>query len=133
MKALQLFSDKFAIGLSMLCTMHCLLLPLIVALLPSLTALNLTDERFHFWMLAAALPISLYALTMGCQQHQHYRVLLLGGLGLMLLVLGVFVGPVYGEVWEKGLTVLGASLVASGHLWNYQLCQQAQCACPTAE
>jgi len=135
MKTLQLFSDKFAISLSMLCTVHCLVLPLMVTLLPGLSTLNLTDERFHVWMLMAVLPTSIYALTMGCQQHQRYHVLVPGVVGLVLLVSGLFVGPYWGELAEKGFTVLGAVCLASGHLWNYQLCtaHASECACPCAE
>lgn len=135
MKAIQLLSDKFAIGLSMLCTVHCLLLPLVVTLLPNLSALNLTDERFHIWMIAAVLPSSIYALSMGCKQHQRHSVLVLGIIGLLLLISGLFVGQFLGEWAEKFFTVIGAITLASVHLWNYQLCtaQDQNCACPCAE
>lgn len=135
MKTLQLFSDKFAISLSMLCTIHCLALPLMVTLLPGLSALNLTDERFHVWMLLAVIPTSLYALTMGCQQHQRYHVLIPGVTGLLLLISGLFVGQYWGEWVEKSFTVLGAVCLASGHLWNYHLCttETADCAGQCAE
>jgi len=96
MKALQLISDKFAIGLSMLCTIHCLLLPLMVAVLPSVMAFDLTGERFHIWMLVAVLPISIYALTIGCKEHQRLGVFILVGIGLLLLVSGLFAEAFYG-------------------------------------
>lgn len=50
MKTAQEYTDNFAIGLSMLCAIHCLLLPLILVALPSLGALQLQNEAFHFWM-----------------------------------------------------------------------------------
>ena len=70
MKTVQEYTDKFAIGLSMLCAIHCLLLPLLLVALPSISALQIENEAFHFWMLAAVIPTSLYALSMGCKKHQ---------------------------------------------------------------
>lgn len=135
MKALQQATDKFAVTLSLLCSVHCLILPLMMALLPSLAALQLNDERYHMWMLVAVIPSSVFALTMGCKQHKHYRLLVLGFIGLSLLISAVLLGEdVIGEWGEKGMTVLGAGFVAVGHLWNYRLCQhQSDCPCPDAQ
>lgn len=131
MKTIQALSDKFAIGLSLLCTVHCLLLPIALVVMPSLAAMQFANERFHLWMLLAVIPTSLIALTLGCKQHQHYRLLLLGFAGLSLLCLAVTAASIIGEAGEKILTVLGTTLIASGHLMNYQLCQQhVECPCP---
>jgi len=130
MKNIQSISDKTAISLSLLCTIHCLALPLAAAFLPSIAALSLDDEVFHLWMLLAVVPVSAFALTMGCKNHQHYRVLLLGGIGLSLLALTVILGhEVLGEIGEKALTVIGASIIALGHVWNYRLCQNEEKCC----
>ena len=131
MNDLQSLSDKSTIGLSLLCTMHCLALPLALALIPSIAGLPLADEMFHYWMLAAVLPISAYALTMGCKKHQRYRLLMIGGAGLCILFFAAYAGhDVFGEIGEKALTVLGATILALGHLWNYRLCQQqSHCGC----
>ena len=56
MKNAQALTDKFAISLSVLCAMHCLMLPILLVVLPSLTALNLQNEAFHLWMLATVSP-----------------------------------------------------------------------------
>lgn len=135
MKNLQVLSDKTAISLSLLCSIHCLAMPLLVVLLPSIAALPLGDEAFHLWMVYAVVPISAYALTMGCKKHQRYHVLLLGGVGLFILIATAFLGhATLGETWEKTLTVLGTSIIALGHFWNYRLCQQhttCGCSAPT--
>ncbi len=125
MTNLQTISDKTAIGLSLLCTLHCLALPLAIVLLPSIAALPLADEVFHLWMVFAVIPISIYALTLGCKKHKHYRLLGLGAVGLGLLIVAAFVGhDLLGEFGEKTLTVIGASIIALGHFWNYRLCQE---------
>ena len=132
MKNLQAISDKTAIGLSLLCTLHCLALPLAIVLLPSMAALPLNDEAFHLWMVLAVIPISLYALTLGCKKHKRYRLLWLGSIGVSILAAAAFLGhDLLGEFWEKAFTVLGAGIIALGHFWNYRLCQaQETCACP---
>ena len=131
MNNLQSLSDKSAIGLSLLCTIHCLAMPLAVVLLPSIAGLPLADETFHYWILVAVLPISAYALTMGCKKHQRYRLLLIGGAGLSILAFAAYAGhDLLGETGEKILTVAGTIILALGHLWNYRLCQhQNPCGC----
>lgn len=134
MKTAQAVTDKFAIGLSLMCAIHCLTIPLLLAMLPSMAALQLDNEAFHLWMIVAVLPTSLYALTLGCKQHKRYRLLILGSIGLALLVLALVLGEArIGEVGEKVLTALGAGFVAVGHWFNYRLCRiekQGSCDCP---
>ena len=126
MKYTQALTDKLAIGLSVMCAIHCLLFPFTLALIPSMAALPLNDEAFHFWMLIAVIPTSTYALSLGCQSHKRYRVLALGGCGLALLTLALLLSEKYiGASGEKILTLLGATLIALGHWFNYQYCRSA--------
>ncbi len=130
MRNIQAIADKTAISLSVICTIHCLAIPIMVTLLPSLTALSLENEIFHIWLLIAVVPTSLYALTLGCGKHRRYRVLLPGVVGLVTLIATGLLGhDILGEIIEKSLTVVGASLVAIGHLWNHNLCQRSNCEC----
>ena len=120
----QIWIDKTSITLSFLCAIHCLATPLIVVFLSTLAGLSLHDEAFHLWLVIAILPMSIYALTLGCKKHKRRRVLVLGGIGLLVLVITVLLGhDRLGENWEKILTIVGACLVALGHILNYRLCQ----------
>ena len=132
MKTLQVLTDKTAIGLSLLCTIHCLALPVLLVALPSMTALNLENEAFHLWMLAAVIPTSAYALTMGCREHKRYQLLPVGLLGMVCLVLAIVIGEaIESESIEKMLTFIGASIIALGHIKNYKLCRHSErCQCP---
>ncbi|MEM7400507.1 MAG: MerC domain-containing protein [Pseudomonadota bacterium] len=128
---LQTNSDKMAIGLSALCTIHCLVLPLLTVLIPSIAALPLQDEAFHIWMVVAVVPISLFALSMGCKKHKNFSMLFIGAVGLIILSVAAFFGhDLLGEELEKVFTVIGASIIAIVHIWNYRLCQkQLVCEC----
>jgi len=133
MKTLPISTDKIAISLSFLCVLHCLTVPLLVALLPSLTVLALDREAFHFWMVIAVIPISLYALTLGCKKHKKLSVILIGLLGLSALIAAVIFGEnQLGEAGEKLLTVIGSTLIAFSHFKNFTLCRKLeQCPCPS--
>ena len=132
MKSIQTFNDKAAICLSSLCTIHCLVVPLMLVSLPSLSVLRLDGEAFHLWMLFLVIPISIHALTVGCRQHKRFRLLALGIVGLLFMVAAVAIGEgLLGEAGEKILTLIGAAIIALAHYWNYRLCQyQDTCACP---
>ena len=117
-------TDKLAISISLLCAIHCLFTPLLLLALPSVAALQLDNEAFHFWMVIAVLPTSTYALFMGCKQHRRYRLVFSGLLGLALLLSAVVLGGErIGEFWEKSLTLIGAMVIAYSHLSNFRLCQ----------
>ena len=129
---MQPLADKAAIGLSLLCAVHCLAMPLVVALLPSLAAMGLADEAFHTWMVFAVIPLSVFALTMGCRKHGSRTVLYIGGAGLFFLCLTPLLGHErLGEIGEKALTMIGTALIATAHIRNFQLCQKStSCECP---
>lgn len=121
-KNIQPLADKFAISLSALCMVHCLALPLLIVLMPSIAAMQFDNEAFHVWMVVAVIPTSIYALTVGCKKHKRYQLLALGAVGLVCLVLAL----VLGEAWEKPLTVLGSCLIVIGHILNFRLCKQQE-------
>ncbi len=121
----QTMIDKAAIGLSMLCAIHCLVFPVILVLLPSLAVLPLEDESFHYWMLVAVIPTSAYALTMGCRQHKHYSLFIPGILGLTSLIAALILGDIFqSETLEKALTLIGAVIIALVHYKNFKLCHR---------
>ncbi|WMO14452.1 MerC domain-containing protein [Pseudoalteromonas piscicida] len=115
----QSFGDKAAIGLSMLCLVHCLILPFLLFVLPPLAGLlALSDEAFHEWLLIAVLPISVLALGFGYVRHKSGLVVGLGLMGCTFLVLATILGEQRGETL---FTVLGSMLISYAHLRNYAL------------
>lgn len=127
----NIYYDKFAIGLSLLCTLHCLAMPLLILILPTVSAVFLADEGFHFYMVMMVLPISSFALWVGYNQHHSFKILLQGLTGLIILSITVFLGhEQLGEVAEKLLTLLGSSFICYSHYLNYKMCQQQEhCDC----
>jgi len=60
MKTISTSLDKSAITLSALCLAHCLLLPLVTVLLPTVIATTMNQEVFHTLMVVCVLPISIW-------------------------------------------------------------------------
>jgi hypothetical protein len=129
--SLQSTADGTAIGLSLLCAAHCLLLPIAVALSPSIAALGIDDASFHLWMVFGVVPISVVALAIGCKRHRRSSILAIGIVGLVVLGLTPVLGQdALGEAGEKAMTLFGAGLIALSHLLNFRACQRARdCAC----
>jgi len=123
--------DRLAIGGSILCLVHCLVTPLMLVMLPGLGASLLAGETLHLWLVYAVIPSSLYALGLGCKQHQRLLFMFIGLAGLGLLVLGVLVEAIgLDHMWEPILTVSGTLLVALAHVRNFQLCRKSRtCNC----
>ncbi|MFQ3179556.1 MAG: MFS family permease [Pseudoalteromonas tetraodonis] len=119
MKLTQTTADKFAIGLSLMCTVHCFATPVILALLPSFAVLQINGEQFHLWVLAAVLPTSLLTLSLGCKKHKRTRYMACGVVGLAFLIIAVLLGQ---EEAEKALTLIGSAFIALAHWFNYQQC-----------
>jgi hypothetical protein len=110
--------DSLAIGAGTLCLVHCLVLPLVVLLLPTLATVLTVPESFHLLALAFAVPTSAFALGTGIRQHGLVQPLLLAAPGLALMAFGALAAP--DAEWERALTVIGTLLLVGGHLINWR-------------
>ena len=128
MRTSQEFSDKTAISLSAICLAHCLLVPSFLVLLSGYLSISYDNELIHYVILFLAIPVSIYALITGVRNHRTYQYLAMGFVGLSFLIFAVTLGvQTWGELGEKGLTAIGASLVALSHFKNYRLCRKLDC------
>lgn len=105
--------DRSAVALSLLCLIHCLLLPFVAVFLP-LLGLFAEAEWVHRLFVLTALPISACVFLRPQPDHRargSLRSLVL--LGLLCLVLGAFFDVMHD--YETVLTVIGALCVATAH------------------
>lgn len=135
---MQIFNgwqDKIAIGLSFSCTLHCLLVPMLLFLFPSLTGSAFVGEQVHRTLLFVAVPISLLALTYGCKVHRKVLIGAVGGAGLLILSWTAFFGHEFfekhqlGEYGESLFTLVGTLLMIFSHLKNLHFCRQDKHCC----
>ncbi|MEM9233405.1 MAG: MerC domain-containing protein [Pseudomonadota bacterium] len=114
--ALSRSIDLGAAGLSGLCVLHCLALPVLAAFLPLAGTVS-EMEWVHKALVLMAAPLSLYAV-LGKRPHFFGPVfIMLATAGLSLLTLAAFAEPLHD--YETPLTVIGAVLLASAHLRRF--------------
>lgn len=124
----QLLLDKFSIGASAVCAIHCAAMPILLALFPTLSFLPAEEHTFHLALVFLIVPMSVVAGFLGCRQHRDKVVLSGIAFGLLLLVLtAVFGHDVVGETGEKVATVVATFILAFAHWRNFSLCKKRKC------
>ena len=118
------FWDKAAVILSGLCLVHCLALPVLIAILPFVDALG--DEHLHAELLLAVIPISVFAFVIGFRRHRSLTVVAVGVLGMAVLALGgTYVHSRYGIAADRAMTVAGSAILAIAHFFNSRRARHA--------
>lgn len=109
--------DNAAVALSGLCLLHCLALPMLIAVLPFLGQFG--AGHFHIQMLIAVVPVSIIAFALGFRRHHSRSVVAWGGVGVLLLMVGGTIAHgSYGIVADRLLTICGALILAAAHYCN---------------
>ena len=106
--------DLFAAVLSALCIIHCFALPVLISLL-ALSIPFTENEVVHVSLVLAALPATLWVIYKTYPAQPLF--ILAAATGLTLLLAGTFVAPL--AAFEEPLTVVGALLLGSAHLWHW--------------
>jgi MerC mercury resistance protein len=115
MKEAGSWFDRGAIGVSILCMVHCLALPVLVVLFPFGIFAVLAENHWHWLFLALAAPISLLAF-LRTSPHIRSPVFAVGMvLGIVLLAIGVWVDDHDQQIF---FTVLGAISLLAAHVYN---------------
>ena len=120
----QTWLDGAAAGVSLICLVHCLALPLLIAALPALSQVLSVPEGFHRGVALIALPASSVALLSGFRRHRSARALGLAVLGLGAIGWGAF-GAESASA-ELAATVIGSVLVSAAHVVNWVLAQRRE-------
>jgi len=122
---LNLNFDNIAIGFSVTCAVHCLLLPIIILFFPAISASIFGSEDFHSLLLYFIIPSSVIALTLGCNMHGKFYVYFYGIIGITILICASIFGHDYlGETGEIILTLIGTGIITFGHFKNQKLCDE---------
>ncbi|WP_201752609.1 MerC domain-containing protein [Sphingomonas changnyeongensis] len=106
--------DRWAIGLSGLCVVHCVTSVLFVTFLAT-TGGALLSHHFHEIGLGVAILIGVVALVRGAIDHGYTLPSAIGGLGLGVMAGALTLGHQGDEVL---VTLFGVALLALGHDLN---------------
>lgn len=107
--------DRFAIGLSGLCVVHCLGTSVLLALIASAGGV-LGSPWIHEVGLVLAMIMGALALGRGIFEHGYMMPSSMGGLGLGVMA-GALTLPHDGG--EALFTIIGVGILALGHRLNY--------------
>lgn len=115
------FFDQAAIALSAICIVHCLTVPVLVAVLP-IAALSLGDpSHFHALMLWLVVPTSVLGFGLGFRVHRRWGLVLLGSGGVAVLIAAALWGhSAWRESFEIGVSVVGSLILAAAHWLNFR-------------
>ncbi len=111
------FWDRVGIGLSGICAIHCLLVPVVVALIPLWPAFEEFHEYTHLIFFIAIAPAVYLSLR---RKHSSQKITILLISGLLVIFFAWFFNQSLGEYGEAGITLIGSALLISGHWMNYK-------------
>ena len=106
--------DRVGMLLSGLCALHCVLSIVLVSAL-GLGGQALLDPAIHEIGLVLAVLVGAVTLGIGAARHGQRGPLVLGGTGVALMGMALFVGH---GLPEAVLTIAGVALVAYAHIRN---------------
>lgn len=113
--------DQIAIGLSALCIVHCLAVPLLVAVLPIAAISFGSSAHFHGLMLWLVVPTSVVGFALGYRVHRRARIVILGAAGIVVLAAAALWGH---SAWNESLEIFvslgGSLLLAAAHWSNFR-------------
>ncbi len=114
--------DRLGATGSMLCALHCALLPVLIALLPSLGIATWMSDSFEEGFVVFATLLGLFTLIQGYRRHRAVRALGLLVPGLAALWLGIGYEPLHHDAILHAVTMtFGGTLVGLAHLANLRL------------
>jgi hypothetical protein len=114
--------DRLGAAGSLLCAIHCALLPLLIAALPSLGVAAWLGDDFERGFVLFATMLGLFSVVWGYRRHGAVRALGLLLPGLATLWVGVLYGPLHHALVPHAIAMtLGGTLVGLAHLANLRL------------
>ncbi|KGM52592.1 membrane protein [Lysobacter concretionis Ko07 = DSM 16239] len=114
--------DRLGAYGSLLCAIHCALLPVVIALLPALGLMSMGSDRFEQAFVVFATLLGLFSLIQGYRRHGVVRALWLLIPGLSVLWLAVLYPPLHQSLVPHAIAMtLGGTLVGLAHVANLRL------------
>lgn len=141
--------DSFAVSMSLLCAVHCMITPVLLIALPILATSFWVSSNFHLWMMLLVIPTTVLAVRQGCKKHKDRLVVILSSIGLTTLFsVAIYEAVVHGsQVVSEGahcgncakvesgsifsvalvVNIVGGLFLTTAHVRNYILCRKDSC------
>ena len=122
--------DRLGATGSLICAIHCAVLPIVIATLPALGLAAWMGDGFEQGFVLFASLIGLFSVFWGYRRHGAVRALGLLVPGLLLLWLGILYAPLHHALVPHALAMTaGGTLVGLAHLANLRLVHVHDASC----
>lgn len=113
--------DIAGIFISGLCVVHCIAVPLILFLAPTLSAsLFPSEDMTHVVLLAFILGIAGVAFVSGFRVHGQWRPVVWMAIGMVLVIYATFFAhSQLGHFWEPVIAIVGSLALVRAHYLNH--------------
>jgi len=118
---LQVNWDALGIATSLVCAIHCAVLPLLLTSLPLFGINIINNNIFEAGMISLAFLIGSLALYHGYRRHHHRALPLLTFATGFIFLVSKELFPSY----EIALLVPAVLFILSAHFFNYRFCRKA--------
>lgn len=117
--------DAVGIATSILCAIHCALLPLVLTSLPLLGINIIHNGTFEWIMIGLAFLIGVYSLSHGYRKHHRsLSPVLLFSIGFFFLAAKQF------TLHHIGFLSIAVICIIAAHYLNFRLCHKSKCSDP---
>lgn len=113
--------DALGIGASLLCAIHCAVLPLVATTLPVFGINIIHNPYFEWFMICVAAVVGLMSLRHGLKHHHSWLPVIIFAAGMFFLVAR--------QVWHQYEVVFLAPavmLIVAAHIYNYKLLRRSK-------
>ncbi len=121
------FMDIAGVLASTLCTIHCVLMPIIMVLLPVIAKPLMQHDFVHVGLAGFVLTFCLMAYVPGYLKHHDKRLIWIGISGVSCVFFATFVARQWGEIVEASIITAGNTILIFGHLLNRKLLAHLRC------
>jgi hypothetical protein len=111
--------DLMGTCVSLMCALHCLTVPLLVTVLSLAGAGVFLGGSLEVLFIAASVALATGSLCWGFRRHRRWQMFIVLGAALTIIGVGRFLAR---ESFELVFVVMGAAVLAGGHLLNRYLC-----------
>lgn len=110
--------DRFGIGVSGICAIHCLIIPVLISILPVWSVLPVLHDWAHPVFILLIAPIVYFAAR---RSHFDFTITALLIAGFVFILAGWLLGHYWlGFLFETISTLLGSAVLIIGHWLNYR-------------
>jgi hypothetical protein len=135
MKAIAIFRsnlDMLGMGMSILCVVHCLTFPLLLAFAPQWMRWLPGDDLTHRSLVVVVGLLGIFAFRRGYRIHRQSWLLILFLVGVVLILIAAICGEaLLSERGEAVMTVCGSICIVTAHFFNHRCCRACTC-CSTS-